>query len=796
MMNATQKRFTAGGMLALAMITGYWAWRLGQHSGDPVPADDIAGPSSTVDPNLPGPFVPPERSILRITPDLPTVSHVPASAGDLSDCNLLLVTLDTTRADRIGCYGNDDIETPTLDRLAKEGLVFSDVMAVAPETLPSHASILTGLYPTRHGAHANGLFRLNERHHTLAERLSEEGFRTGAVVSAFVLNAQAGLAQGFEHYDDDLSGGTTAAAQHFPERTANRTTARALAWMDQVKGERFFLWVHYFDPHHVYSPPTPFAEEYEDNPYDGEIAFVDSALGDLLDGLAAADLDSRTLVAVVGDHGEGLGQHAEITHPYLVYDTTLRVPMILRAGDRLGDGTHCTLPTSQVDVAPMLLSLLGLEFGQATDAQDTLAPAPEQQPRFFQTMAGALEFGWEPLTGVCLGDYKYIHSSVPELYQRIEDPGELKNLATSEPDVTAQLHGLLMGAFGDVLTVAPTPTVQPTMAELEQLQALGYLEAGSGGTDGSAKTQRPQIMMPVLHRVAVANHDSKPEAQRIAELNELVQEYPDFYPAWKALGTAYRRAKSLDEAAIALGRCLELRPDTPQTVFELALVRMVQSRHEETRELLEPVVEAYPGYTRARYLYGSALRRLNRNEEAIVQFEAVLDVDPNYPQGAQRIVDSYKAVGRPEQVPAILEGYLTTSPRATSTRVALAEVYEAQGDNERADELLQQGMLANPDDADLVKFLVVRHAKHPDPERRNPQAAIDVLVAFIDRRDPPEVAALITLSDLYAHIGNFDDAIASVERAREFAFAEGGPSLLASTERQLAGLEARAESAD
>ncbi|MFT5048974.1 MAG: arylsulfatase A-like enzyme/tetratricopeptide (TPR) repeat protein [Chlamydiales bacterium] len=787
-MNATRRRLVASGLMLLAMYTGYTAWRMGQKPAAP------ASTGSTAVPVARNPFSPPPVSTLQITPELPTVSHIPASAGDLNDCNLLLVTLDTTRADRLGCYGNGSIKTPTLDRLACEGLVFSDVTAVAPETLPSHASLMTGLYPVHHGAHSNGLFRLEDGHETLAERLAAEGFRTGAVISAFVLNAQAGLAQGFEYYDDDLPATKAAVIEHFQERTARHTTARALAWLEQVESERFFLWVHYFDPHHVYSPPSPFAEEYQDNPYDGEIAFVDSALGELLDGLAAAGLDSKTLVAVVGDHGEGLGQHHEMTHPYLVYDGTLRVPLILHAGDRLGGGVHCTLPASQVDVAPTLLSLLGLGFEGVTDAQNMLAPEAEEQPRFFQTMAGALEFGWEPLTGVCFEDYKYIHSSEPELYHRVDDPAELINVALTEPAVAEHLRGLVQQAFGGELGTAPTPTVQPTMAELEKLQALGYLETNSGGPTRANTALLPQVMMPVLHRVAMAEHDSKPAGQRIAELTELVEEYPEFYPAWKALGTAQRRNRALDEAALALQRCLELRPDTPQTIFELALVHTLQSQHAETVRLLKPVIRDYPDYARALFLYATALRRLHHDDEAIGHFKAVLKIDPNYPLAINRLIDACTAAGRSAEIPEYLEKKLAEAPRATGIRIALADHYESQRESERADETLRAGLKLNPDDADLVRHIVISLANHEDPERRDRQAAIDVLVTFLDRMDPPPVAGLTTLSDLYIVVGNMEAAIATAERARDCAFAEGGAELRAMTEKQLAKVIARSAS--
>ncbi|MFH0946878.1 MAG: sulfatase, partial [Planctomycetota bacterium] len=493
------------------------AWTIGLLLA--VPALAVAAwfcfPREGADPETPHPSganLSQKLAPIRIGRELELVDALPIGTGSLADCSLLLVTLDTTRADRIGCYGNQEIETPTLDGIADDGALFSAATAVAPTTLPAHASILTGLYPAHHGVRANGLFRLEDSHETLAERLRSEGFRTGAVVSAFVLASQFGLSQGFEQYEDDLSDADDPAERHYRARGADRTTDRAINWVRAVAQERFFLWVHYFDPHHDYSPPSPFAEKYAGNLYDGEIAYVDSELKRLLASLDDLGLSERCLVVVVGDHGEGLGQHHEYTHAYLTYDSTLRVPLLMRCGSRLGGGVHCSRPVSQVDVMPTVLSLLGVRAGQPGDGTSLTEVQPEARPVFFESLAGALDYGWEPLIGARSGGTKCIRSSSPELYDLLHDPWEENNLHSSEPAKAAEMEALLAGLFGPELELATrvTPTVHPSPGDLEDLQALGYLGGGAGNAAASPSAAPPQEMIQLLNRGELALAEKVP----------------------------------------------------------------------------------------------------------------------------------------------------------------------------------------------------------------------------------------------------------------------------------------------
>jgi arylsulfatase A-like enzyme len=263
---------------------------------------------------------------------LETAEQIDARPGQLRDYNVLLVTLDTTRADHLRAYGNTAIETPILDGLARRGVLFAEAVTPSPSTLPAHSSILSGLYPFRHGARANGTFRLGDEIRTLAEVMRGAGYQTGAVISAFVLDGRFGLTQGFDDYDDDLSTGVKYSRHMFRERPAELTAEVASAWLEEhAQKGRFFYWAHFFDPHATYLPPEPYRSRYAVDPYMGEIAYADERLGRLLEKLEALGVRDRTLVVVTADHGEGRGQHGEMTHSLLVYDGTLHVPLIFSA---------------------------------------------------------------------------------------------------------------------------------------------------------------------------------------------------------------------------------------------------------------------------------------------------------------------------------------------------------------------------------------------------------------------------------------------------------------------------------
>ena len=346
----------------------------------------------------------------------------------IGELSLLIVTLDTTRADRLGAYGFEAIETPHLDRLAREGVLFENAQSVAPLTLPAHSSMFTGQFPPAHGVRDNGGFYLGEEHVVLAELLRDAGLRTGGFIGSFVLDGKWGISQGFDTYFDDFDlRKTQSVSLGEIERPASEVADAAIAWLDEAPDARFFSWVHFYDPHSPYEPPEPFASRFEGRPYVGEIAYTDSQVGRLLEWLDRNDRTRDTVVIVIGDHGESLGEHGESGHGFFIYEGAVRVPFILRAPYETMQGRRVDAVVRAVDVMPTALDLLGLD-GREGIAGATLAPLLTGAERSLRLAAYSeavyprYHYGWSDLRALQANDLKYIAAPRPELYDLSRRP--------------------------------------------------------------------------------------------------------------------------------------------------------------------------------------------------------------------------------------------------------------------------------------------------------------------------------------------------------------------------------------
>jgi len=489
--------------------------------------------------------------------------------GALTGWNFLFITWDTVRADHIGCYGYAAAETPTLDGLAGRGVQFDHAVTGVPSTLPTHCTMLTGLEAPRHGVRTNGKFNLGQEHVTLAEVLRQQGYATAAFVATFVLHRRFGLDQGFDHYDDAI-----------PKegRRADHVTDAAVQWLEGHLASRpaqpFFIWVHYFDAHRQDHPPPPFSERFADRPYDGHIAFVDSQMRRLLDFVKSKQQTERTLIMVTSDHGEGLGDHLEPTHSRLIYDSTMRIPLVISlpafydAPGRVGDVTVGT-----IDLMPTVLSLLGVEPAVAMDGLDLVtASVPKDRAIYLETLAPFLYHGWAPLHGIRRIDAKYIAAPLPEYYDLANDPGERSNLLEVDPGANAGLAAVLEARManwpsaGEAAALATSP--DPRM--VQQLAALGYVSTTSIDALDSAGLPDPKDMLPIwrelgrndpveLHRLSVellqqvdADQAAIRRAAILAEAACAAQ--PDNAEFLRVLGTAQYRAGRSEEAVHALSR--------------------------------------------------------------------------------------------------------------------------------------------------------------------------------------------------------------------------------------------------
>jgi arylsulfatase A-like enzyme len=477
----------------------------------------------------------------------------------------LLVTIDTLRPDRLGYHGNRIIDTPTFDRLAREGVIFSRAVATASSTLPTHASILTGLYPHRHGAPANGAFELSEDVVTLSTLLFDEGYETAAFVSAFVLNKQFGLSRGFGVYDDEVA--ATSALFSYNERTADRTADRAIGWLRNRGAQPFFLWVHYYDPHANYSPPP----EYDRYPllYDGELAFTDTHLGRVVDAARKA-ADDNLLIAVTADHGEAFGEQGEDTHSILVQEATLRIPLIFHAPGAIPGGVYVPTRVSQIDIMPTILSLLGVPIPSGLDGID-LAQAPDPEREIMaETIEAQMSFGWAPLSALYHGRWKLVDGPNPELYDLDEDPLARENISAKRPADVARLQAALH-ALRPKASAQARQSHALSREDAQRLEALGYARPAAASAPASEPGPDPLTGMPLLAHLDKIVPLSTGKISLITRLSalregiwlpaqgedviglieEIAEKNPDFAPTFLFLQDLYRLRGQHAEASAA-----------------------------------------------------------------------------------------------------------------------------------------------------------------------------------------------------------------------------------------------------
>jgi arylsulfatase A-like enzyme/Tfp pilus assembly protein PilF len=498
--------------------------------------------------------------------------------------SVLLVTIDTLRADHVGAYGASRAETPTLDALAARGVRFDTVIAPTPITLPSHTSLLTGTRPPRHGVRHNGSFRLRADLPTLAERLRGHGYVTAAVVGSVVLDARHGLDRGFDHYDDEVARAVArkAGATGYAERSATEVAEAAIAWLADLEREPFFLWVHFYDPHLDHRAPPPFAERLADRPYDAEVAYVDHELGRLLAALEASGRLERTLVAVTSDHGESLGEHGETSHGMTLYDAALRVPWLL-AGPEVPAGRVVSGIARSIDVAPTLLALVGappLGDADGDDLSGALAHSVLAAGReaYAETLLPALDYGFAPLHAVRNAEYLYVRAPRPELYVLADDPHQLDD-RSRRPEAAATMAALdarvarfLAETTEEVERIALDPD------ERARLRSLGYALPEDSVDVTGLDPKDGLRLQPHVQRAARALAEARyAEAER--DLRAFLDRAPRSARAHGLLASVLLYTGRASEALEHANRAVAL-DDRPSHRFTLrAEIRIVMGDH-------------------------------------------------------------------------------------------------------------------------------------------------------------------------------------------------------------------------
>jgi choline-sulfatase len=655
--------------------------------------------------------------------------------------SVLLVTLDTTRADRLGCYGRAGDVTPQLDALARRGVLFRQAYSHVPLTCPAHTSLLTGRLPTRHGVRDNGGYVLAPDVPTLAERFAAAGYRTGAFVSAFVLDHRFGLARGFQTYHDRVPAPGAADHGDPSQRSvrAEETVGRALAWLAQEPTRPFFLWVHLFDPHQPYEPPEPFASRFRDDPYQGEIAYMDAQAGRLFEAAGTRG----ALIAAMGDHGEGLGDHQEVTHSYFIYSNTQRVPWLISLPGYLPTGSAVDGIVRGVDLAPTLLDVAGLAplpeiDGVSLTSLITGSRKGDSGAAYLESYHPRFWWGAQELLGLRSGRWLFIEAPRPELYDVTTDPLERNNLAASQPleldTLRAQLRGLNAGG------VLPAASTQMDAETARKLQALGYL--GAGPAVAAVRLPDPKDNGPLLdlvtrgHDLLLNGHPAQallafeqalalnPRAAsvrgRIAETLLQLGRHEDAFQAYAQLATerpgeeaflglsTAREAQGRVPEALELARAgLRSLPDSLRLHGQEAHLLLSSGDATGAEAAARQTLVLFPGDAVTRSVLGAALTQRGQTREAREVWLALAEESPDSVEArvATRPLlawgDESMERGEFEIARRCYEASLASGASSDAVFLNLALAVRRLGRSNEALSVLERGLAAFPRSPDL-----------------------------------------------------------------------------------------------
>jgi choline-sulfatase len=617
----------------------------------------------------------------------------------------------------------------------------------APLTLPAHSSIFTGTFPPAHGVRDNGGFFLDESQTTIAERLKERGFNTGGFVGAYVLDHKWGIAQGFQTYFDDfdlskyqsLSLGSI-------DRPGNEVADKALAWLERIGSKRFFGWVHFYDAHSPYDPPEPFNSRYAGHPYIGEIAFVDSQVGRLLAYLDARHLSDRTVVIVMGDHGESLGEHGEATHGFFVYQSTMHVPLLIRAPYDVMAGRRVADTVRSIDILPTALELLGVRSDERFEGS-SLVPLMTGAKKelglaaYSEAVYPRFHFGWSDLRALTSGRYKFVAAPRPELYDLQQDPGELHNLYAERQPLGDRMNQELVALEQRMATTggAPKSAVEVDPDARARLAALGYVGTfvttaapdRAGLADPKDKIQLFNLMTKARE---TARHDKESD-EGLQALERVVAEDPKVIDAWFMLGNEYYRRRQFARAIEQFKRALALKPD-----YDLVVINMA-----------------------------NAYRALGRDQEAMVGYRRFMELDPKNAQiryeAAQILIDSGKLDEARQQLTRALE----LEPKLAAARNALGVLALRRGDLGAAEREIRAA-IAEKADVRLAHYnLALLAEEQGDAVRAIAEYKMEIEL------HPNSYKAAFNLGRLYERTGDRQAQLAVFKRAIEMnpSFAEG-----------------------
>lgn len=631
------------------------------------------------------------RRITMVLTVLGVVS-VGAHAAPKSARNVVLITIDTLRADHLGCYGYKEIKTPNVDALAGDGTRFERAFAVVPVTLPSHTTMLTGTYPMLSGMHDFSLNKLSSAQPTLASVLKQAGYTTGAVVASAVLDSRFGLNQGFDFYYDHFDFNRLDEANlDEMERPGNEVADLTLDWLGKNWQKKFFLWMHLYDPHYPYRPPEPYRTEYAGRLYDGEIAFADEEVGRLVRFLKEKNVYQNTVIVLAGDHGEGLGEHGEKTHGFFIYNSTMHVPLIIRLPDAVR-GRTVDDPVSLVDLMPTVLQAVGVEIPaqvQGTSLMDRVRggntlTAERERAVYGETFLPRIHFNWSELRGAENVKYHFIDAPRPELYDLAKDPGELHNLLSEKRAVGEEMRAKLVGMIREYSAgkeLAEKTGLDPKL--MERLKSLGYaaFSGGSNPTISSRDLPDPKDRIEAYEEFSDAMSDS--QHGRYDESNEklksVLKAEPKLVPAHYMEGLNYYHLKMFAEAAAELQKTVELSPDYALAFFNLGMAQAHAGQIDAAIGTLQHAFELDGTNFEAAFNLGVAFLQKRDLEQAAAAFQKSVTAYPEFARGYRALGEMLLYQGKIDEAIADLRRAAELAPNEAEMHESLANALQAKG---------------------------------------------------------------------------------------------------------------------
>ena len=712
-------------------------------------------------------------------------------------CNILLISIDTCRADYLSCYGCPRPTTPNIDAVAEEGILFTNTFTPVPLTLPGHSSMLTGTIPLYHKVHANSGYCLAGFNLTLAEVLRKYRYKTAGIIGEFVLDSQFGLAQGFDTYNDQFLGEREPGFEY--ERRAKEVSQLAEKWLDEHTGDgNFFLFLHYFDPHHEYIPPEPFASTYADDPYAGEIAYTDHCIGSIMNKLKQLKLYDSTLIIITGDHGECFGEHGEYTHGYFIYNPSIKVPLIFKpAGGNVPKKIKAI--ASLIDIVPTVLGYIGVRVPPQVQGKDmssyfseNTGEKEEERYLYCESLFPTV-LGCSPLRGIVGSQWKYVQTTRSELYDLIADPDEGNNLIKEEIKQAYLLENHLKSILDSYAQQIEDDSKIPMDEEaLNRLRGLGYL---GGSVNESYELDKdkddPKDFVALSNKIVdmLVLRDKKQNEQAKILCGEILEQRPGLGIIHSILGLMFKEEGNHPQAIShfreALNDKYAGKSDNVVFLCNLADTLTEQGQLSEAVSFYNEALQIDPTRAATHYQMANALEKEQKIDESIQHYCEAIKINPDYPETHYRLANVLLKQGKIDEAIEQLRQVVILKPDYAVIHYYLATNLEKAGRIQEAVREYRHTLRLSPERPEAANNLAWILATYKNEKFRNPAEAVGLAELACKNTDYKNPDFLNTLAAAYAAVGRNDEAQKTAQKALNLARSNGQEELATKIQQYL-----------